>query len=212
MYIPEQFQENDQNDLLSIMKDIQAANVVTQHNCGMISTFLPLFLEKEKDNLVCLYGHLAKNNQQWQEALTNTQALVIFTGPHAYISPSWYAAKQETHKVVPTWDYLSIHAHGTIEFFHNPATLLSILKKLTDINEAQFDHPWKIDDAPQEFIHAMLNAIVGVKISITKIEGQKKFSQNKQESDKKNIAAQLAKSANSMHKDLATLIKNEISK
>lgn len=210
MYIPEQFQENHQNTLLTLIKNIQAANLITQHPCGMISTFLPLHLEKE--NTMCLYGHLAKNNPQWQEPLTNSQALTIFTGPHAYISPSWYAAKQEHHKVVPTWDYLSIHAYGKIEFFHDHPSLLTLLKKLTHTNEKQFQHPWKIDDAPPEFIQSMLNAIVGVKLSITRIEGQIKLSQNKSGADQQNIIKQLRKSQKDMDKALSTLMSNEISK
>lgn len=210
MYVPEHFQENDQQSLFKIIDNIQAASLVTQHTSGMMATFLPLFLERDEGIQGCLYGHIAKSNPHWKKPLQSTEALTIFTGPSAYISPTWYPSKKIHHKVVPTWDHVTVHVHGAIEFFDNRESLLSTLTKLTHINEQHRDCPWKIEDAPQAYIDAMLKAIIGVKISITKIEGQRKLSQNKSSADKEGIIHGLAQSHKDSDRAVSALIKDEL--
>ncbi|CAI3938723.1 Predicted FMN-binding regulatory protein PaiB (PaiB) (PDB:2OL5) [Commensalibacter communis] len=187
MYIPEHFKENDLQLLHTAIKDIQVAHIITQHSYGVEASFVPLFLDTQQEEKGVLYGHIAKANTQWKEPLTNDEALVIFTGANHYITPSWYPAKQTHHKVVPTWNYVMVHVRGKIEFIQDPQELLSIVTKITDINEKRFNEPWHVQDAPTDYIQSMLKAIIGIRITITEIKGKYKLSQNYNEDTQQSI-------------------------
>ncbi|UYZ82773.1 FMN-binding negative transcriptional regulator [Entomomonas sp. E2T0] len=210
MYIPKHFQDNDQQSLFNTIRQIQTANLVTQHPSGLIATYLPLYLEETEGKQGTLYGHIAKANSQWQQSLTNTEALAIFTGPDAYITPSWYPSKQIHHKEVPTWNYIAVHTYGTIEFIEEPNTLLDIVTKLTNANEKNRQQPWQVKDAPQDYIQTMLKAIIGVKITITKIEGKRKLSQNKTADNQQGVIQGLTNSEKATDKALAKLMQNKL--
>lgn len=207
MYIPKHFQDSDQQSLFNTIQQIQTANLITQHPTGLTATFLPLYLEEAEGQQGILYGHIAKANSQWQQTFNNTEALAIFTGPDAYITPSWYPSKKIHHKEVPTWNYIAVHVYGTIEFIEDTNTLLNIVTKLTNANEKNRQQPWQITDAPQDYIQAMLKAIIGVKITISKIEGKRKLSQNKTPENQQGVIQGLTSSDKASDKELAKLMK-----
>ena len=129
-----------------------------------------------------LLGHLARNNDQWARPPLG-EALVIVRGPDAYISPSWYAAKAEHGRVVPTWNYVTAHVYGELVAHDDPAWVEALVRQLTDHHEASSAHPWSVDDAPDDFVTGQLRAIVGVELRITRVEAKFKLSQNRPEAD-----------------------------
>jgi len=204
MYIPPAFKD----DLESIRKTIRnarLANLVTATTDGPVATPLPLFLDESEGEQGTLYGHIAKANPQWRLPPLG-EALAIFTGPEAYVTPSWYATKQETGKVVPTWNYVAVHAYGLVEFFHEPERLLDVVTRLTSKHEGARTKPWAVSDAPADFIAAQLRGIVGVRIPVTRFEGKRKMSQNRSEADRVGVVAGLAASENPQDREVAPLI------
>lgn len=204
MYIPPAFKD----DLESIRKTIRnarLANLVTATTDGPVATPLPLFLDESEGEQGTLYGHVAKANPQWRLPPLG-EALAIFTGPEAYVTPSWYATKQETGKVVPTWNYVAVHAYGLVEFFHEPERLLDVVTRLTSKHEGARTKPWAVSDAPADFIAAQLRGIVGVRIPVTRFEGKRKMSQNRPEADRVGVVAGLAASENPQDREVAPLI------
>jgi transcriptional regulator len=152
-----------------------------------------------------LYGHLAKANSQWRLAPVG-EALALFSGPDAYVTPSWYATKQETGKVVPTWNYVAVHAYGPVEFFEDHARLHEVVSRLTSIHESERAQPWAVTDAPHEFIMSQLNGIVGIRLPITRLEGKRKMSQNRSAEDRLGVVQGLAESSRPSDRVVAPLV------
>src|SRR6186997_2453846 len=146
MYTPPAFKNEDTEDIRATIRAIRLANLITATADGLIATPLPLFLDETEGEHGTLYGHVAKANPQWRAA-PNGEALAIFMGPDAYVTPSWYATKQETGKVVPTWNYIAIHAYGPVEFFESSERLLKVVTRLTNIHEGSRADPWAVSDA-----------------------------------------------------------------
>jgi transcriptional regulator len=207
MYVPPAFKNEDVENIRATIRSIRLANLVTATADGLIATPLPLFLDETEGEHGTLYGHVAKANPQWRSAPTG-DALAIFTGPEAYVTPSWYATKQETGKVVPTWNYIAIHAYGPVEFFESSERLLQVVTRLTNIHEGSRADPWSVSDAPADFIAAQLRGIVGVRIPVTRFEAKRKMSQNRPEVDRIRVAAGLAASDNPRDREVAPLIGN----
>lgn len=193
MYVPPAFREDDLAALHATISDARLANLVTATAEGLIATPLPLLLAPEEGPHGTLYGHVARANPQWKLPPVG-EAMALFMGPDAYVSPSWYPSKQEHGKVVPTWNYIAVHAHGPAEFFDDPDRLLELVTKLTDRHEGPRAEPWAVTDAPPPFIQAQLRGIVGLRLPITRIEGKRKMSQNRSEADRRGVAAGLAAS------------------
>jgi transcriptional regulator len=147
MYIPPAFKDDDVESIRATIRGARLASLVTATAEGPIATPLPLFLDETEGERGVLYGHLAKANPQWRLAPTG-EALAIFMGPEAYVTPSWYATKQETGKVVPTWNYVAVHAYGPVEFFQEPERLLDAVTRLTNKQEKSRAEPWAVADAP----------------------------------------------------------------
>ncbi|HEY7980514.1 MAG TPA: FMN-binding negative transcriptional regulator [Candidatus Eremiobacteraceae bacterium] len=162
---------------------IRFGTLVTVGPDGPIATHVPMFLELLPEPRGTIYGHIARANDQWQKTNPKIPALATFVGPQAYISPSFYATKRETGKVVPTWQYLAVQARGPIAFIHDRDRLLEIVRASTLTQEARNEHPWAVEDAPQEYVDSMLGAIVGFTIEIAAIDGAWKFSHNKNDAD-----------------------------
>lgn len=193
MYTPPAFREDDPLELRRMMSDARLATLVTSTVEGLQATPLPLYLVEGEGELGTLYGHVARANPQW--SLTATcDALAIFMGPDAYVTPSWYAAKQETGKVVPTWNYSAVHAYGPVEFFDDRERLHQVVSRLTDLHEAGRADRWAVSDAPEPFVQAQLKGIVGVRMPIARVEGKRKLSQNRSEADRIGVARGLATS------------------
>ncbi len=194
MYVPPAFREEDLPTLHTEMQKIQLATLVTVTAKGMVATHLPLMLDPGAGEYGTLYGHVARANAQWRETLPASEALVIFTASDAYVSPSWYPSKQETGKVVPTWMYAAVHAYGPASFIDDAEWLRNLVSRLTDRHEAAFADPWKVTDAPADYINGQLARIVGVQMPIARLEGKWKFDQRSAPADRIGVAAGLAES------------------
>ena len=205
MYIPPAFKNDDIESIRATIRGARLANLVTATSEGPIATPLPLILDESEGEYGVLYGHLAKANPQWRLPTTG-DALAIFMGPEAYVTPSWYATKQETGKVVPTWNYVAVHAYGPVEFFQEPERLLAAVTRLTNKHEGSRAKPWAVSDAPADFIAAQLRGIVGLRIPVTRFESKRKMSQNRPEADRVGVVAGLASSENPQDREVAPLI------
>lgn len=205
MYTPPAFREDDPVALWQIMREARLSTLVTMTAEGLVATPLPLFIDEAEGELGTLYGHLAKANPQWK--LTPAcDALVVFAGPDAYITPSWYASKREHGKVVPTWNYEAVHAYGSVEFFEDEDRLRDAVTRLTDLYEKPRAQSWAVADAPEPFVKGQLRGIVGVRLPIARIEGKRKMSQNRPEADRQGVAAGLAQSPRDSDRQVSALI------
>jgi transcriptional regulator len=205
MYVPPAFREDDLAALHATMREARLATLVTATAEGLVATPLPLFLRPEEGPYGTLYGHVARANPQWSLSPTG-DALALFMGPDAYVTPSWYAAKREHGKVVPTWNYVAVHAYGPAEFFEDPDRLLEVVTRLTDLHEQSRAEPWAVTDAPASFVRAQLKGIVGLRLPIARIEGKRKMSQNRSAADRAGVAAGLAASDRAAERAAAALI------
>ena len=183
MYVPAHFNENRIEVLHDFIRSSGLAALVSMTADGMIASHAPLMLDPDPAPYGTLIGHLAKANPHAQVADPAVQTLVIFQGPDGYITPSYYAAKQEHGKVVPTWNYTAVHAYGTLEVFDDPDRLLGVVTRLTQLHEAPRSLPWAVDDAPKSFVDGMLRGIVGIALPIARLEGKVKMSQNRPAAD-----------------------------
>jgi transcriptional regulator len=183
VYVPAHFAE----DRIAVLHDLiyasTLATLVSMAADGMIASHAPLMLDPDPAPYGTLIGHLAKANPHARAANPSVQTLVIFQGPDGYITPSYYAAKQEHGKVVPTWNYAAIHAYGTLEAFDDPARLLEVVTRLTRRHEKARPRPWAVSDAPGDFVQGMLRSIVGIALPIVRLEGKVKMSQNRPAAD-----------------------------
>ncbi len=172
------------------MRRIGYVSLITRGSSGLLATQAPVLLDTTEGEHGRLLGHIARSNPQWQDRSTR-EALAVFTGPSAYISPQWYAAKREHGRVVPTWNYVAIHAYGEVSFCEDREWLREIVTRLTEAHESQFQHPWQVSDAPADYIDGMLNAIIAFELRITRLESSWKLSQNRSEADRQGAMAGL---------------------
>lgn len=205
MYVPPAFAEDDVAILHASMRAARLASFVTATAEGLVASPLPLFLDEAEGSHGVLYGHLARANPQWRAAPLG-EAMALFMGPDAYVTPSWYATKRDTGKVVPTWNYVAVHAYGPVEFFEDAGRLLEVVTRLTNLHEGPRAEPWAVTDAPEPFIRSQLRGIVGLRMPITRLEGKRKLSQNRNAADRAGVAAGLAASDRATDRQVATLI------
>jgi transcriptional regulator len=183
MYTPAGFVEDRPEFVAGFLAEHPLAQLVTMSEDGLIATPLPMLYEPTDDGLGSLVGHIARPNRQWLDALPDIEALAIFTGPNAYASPNWYPSKAEHGKVVPTWLYETVHVRGSFVVRDERDWKLALVTRLTDHHEAQFEAPWAVDDAPADYIEAMLNRIVGIEVEITSIQAKRKLNQIRSDAD-----------------------------
>ena len=205
MYIPPAFRDDDKASLHAVIGAARLANLVTITANGLMATPLPLLLDAERGDHGVLVGHVARANPQWSSAVPG-EALAIFMGPDAYVSPTWYAAKQEHGKVVPTWNYVTVHAYGPVNFFDDPKRLLDIVTRLTGRHEDGQAAPWKVSDAPGDYIRSQLKGIVGLELTITRLEGKRKLSQNRSRADREGVIAGLGANLPESDRAVASLM------
>ncbi|MEN5301537.1 MULTISPECIES: FMN-binding negative transcriptional regulator [unclassified Pseudomonas] len=183
MYNSKPHQEHDLERLHQHMRDTRLAVLVSHGEQGLLATHLPVLLDTDEGGFGTVYAHLARANRQWQDLEQGAEALLVFPGADAYVSPSYYPSKAENPKVVPTWNYLAVHAYGTAEVIHEAAPLLQIVSRLTDRHEQGRSAPWKVADAPTDYLDGMLRAIVGIRLPIARLQGARKLSQNRSAED-----------------------------
>lgn len=182
MYIPRLNAEQDNTTLHAFMVANPFATLVTASG-GLFGTHLPLILRPGDGPLGTLEGHVARANAHHKMVTGETDALVIFTGPHTHITPTWYPSKVEDERVVPTWNYVAVHAYGTLRFRDDDEFLHAHVARLTERHESARGSDWRTDDPPAEYVAQQLKAIVGVEIAITRLEGKWKMSQNRSMAD-----------------------------
>lgn len=208
MYIPSLFVEERLEVLHSFIRDNSFAIVVTCGPDGPEATHVPVVLHPEIGAKGTLRCHFARPNQHWK-AMASSEVLVIFNGPHHYITPSWYPSKQEQGpaqgRVVPTWNYVTVHVRGKAEILEGPQ-LLEHLRTLTDQNERLFDERWSVDDTPEGYVEALSKGIVGIEIAIRSIEGKCKLSQNRPKQDQAGVVRGLTEMGTAESLKMAELV------
>ncbi|HZU26391.1 MAG TPA: FMN-binding negative transcriptional regulator [Bryobacteraceae bacterium] len=207
MYLPAHFREDRAEVLHEHMRRYPLATLVTAGPSGLIASHLPLILDPEPAPWGTLRGHLARANPQWRELNADVEALAIFTGPQAYVSPNWYSSKDQTGRVVPTWNYAVVHAYGPLSTYTDEERLRAHVTALTGVHEAGFDPAWTPDQAPREFIDGMLRAIVGIEIPIARLEGKWKVNQNRMPEDRAGVIAALESRGSAEDLEMAALIR-----
>ena len=189
MYQPASFAPTDAAAMHALMRAAPLATLVVPTAAGLVANPLPLQLREDAQGWV-LAGHVARANPVWQAAPTG-EVLAIFSGAQGYVSPGWYASKAAHGKVVPTWNYATVHAHGSLRWIDDAGWLRAFLDGLTDTHEAGQAHPWHMGDAPGDFTAQLLQAIVGLELRITRLEGKFKLSQNRPAADQQGVLAGL---------------------
>lgn len=204
MYLPHKFREDRDDVLHKTMLEIGAAIIVGHGPDGMIASHVPIELDTGAGPHGTVRCHLAKANPQ-SEAIAGREVLLIFQGPQGYVTPNWYPSKHQTGKAVPTWNYVAIHAYGTATTFDDSARLEAHLGAMTDHFESAYQLPWKLEDAPDGYIEGMCQAIVGIEIEISRLEGKWKLSQNRSETDANGVINGFRAQGNNAMADLVAL-------
>jgi transcriptional regulator len=225
MYTPRHFSWNDLEQIGSFVDGAQAADLITFDGTRPVATLLPVIWDRP-DGLAAgeldagepdtgapapasygrLLGHIAIANPQWQTAAPGAEALAIVRGPQAYVSPAWYESKTRHGRVVPTWNYETVHLTGTVTFHQDASWLRELVTRLTRRHEDGRAHPWAVTDAPPEYIDGQLRAIVGVELTVTSVEAKQKLSQNRSELDREGVVAGLRDEQGAGPAEIAGLI------
>jgi transcriptional regulator len=210
MYIPKYFEETDIGILHELMMLHPLATVVTSADGELVVNHLPLLIyggeNGENEKFGVLRGHVARANPLWRQFTGAADAVAVFQGPQAYISPSWYPSKHLDGKQVPTWNYAVVHAHGSPRIIEDANWLYAHLNDMTDKHESEHALPWKVSDAPKDFTDKLLNAIVGIEMPIARIEGKWKVSQNRARGDRLGVAAGLASRSGEQPQAMANIV------
>jgi transcriptional regulator len=205
VYVPEFFHETRIEVLQHFVTQHPLATLIAQTPQGLSANHLPLRAQLTAEGGGILRGHIARANALWRELTGAAEVLAVFMGPDSYISPRAYASKKEHGKVVPTWNYATVHVKGTIRFIEDVTWLREFVTELTDVNEAPAAEPWKVTDAPADYIDSMLRAIVGLEITVSAITGKFKGSQNRSLADREGVNAALRAAGRSAD-DIAELV------
>ena len=191
MYIPKHFEETRIDVLHALIDTYPLATLITHSGRGLNANHIPMHRTQALTPYGTLSAHVARGNDLLEDLAENPDVLVVFQGPNAYISPSWYATKEETGRVVPTWNYATVHARGRARAIDDSAWLRAQIAALTDRNESSFAVPWSVDDAPADYIDGLVGAIVGVEIEIESLQGKWKVSQNQSAANAAGVLAGL---------------------
>jgi transcriptional regulator len=206
LYLPAHFNETRPEVMHALMRTYPLSTLVTQCDSGLVANHLPVQTIAEPKPLGSIRGHIARANPLWREYRAESQALAIFQGPQVYISPSFYPSKAKTGEVVPTWNYVVVHASGTLRFIHDAGWLRDFVSGLTATHEAPRSAAWKIDDAPASYIEKMLSLIVGFEFSIVTLAGKWKVSQNRPQVDQQGVLLNLQNAADPNSREMAAML------
>jgi transcriptional regulator len=206
MYIPASHAEHRAEVLYAFLDAHPFAVLVTASAEGLVATHLPIVLDQTRGPHGTLEGHIARANAQHRQLSVTSEALVIFSGPNAYITPTWYPSKAAHGKVVPTWNYVAVHAYGVLRFREDDEFLRRHLAQLTRRHEEGREKPWAVADAPADYLAQQRRAIVGVELEITRLEGKWKMSQNRSAEDIDGVVAGLSSSASPDDREVAAIV------
>lgn len=187
MYAVEAFREERIEVLHALIASFPLATLVLQTPRGLEANHIPMLVDPHPAPFGTLLGHVARANPLWRNVDDSTEILAVFQGSQGYITPSWYPSKKENGKVVPTWNYAVVHAHGPVLVHHDAQWLRALVTRLTDQNEAKRELPWQVKDAPADYIDTMLKAIVGIEVPIRRLQGKWKMSQNRLPDDRAGV-------------------------
>lgn len=210
MYVPKRHQLTNREDIFALVESHPLATWVCHSAGGLVTNHIPLFLDRNRGEFGTLIGHVSRANPVWRELGEGTASVVIFHGPQAYISPSWYPGKAEHGKVVPTWNYAVVHAHGMARAVQDRSWLLDMINRLTNAQEARQPMPWRTGDAPAPYIDRMLNAIVGIEMPVDRLEGKLKVSQDEDLQDRLGTVSALRKDPRQEAGQMADLVMKAI--
>ena len=205
MYLPKHFEQTDSEALIALMRERPLATLIVTTAGGTTADLIPLEFAPTDGEHGTLRGHVARANPLWRHV--GAQALAVFTGPEAYVSPGWYASKQEHGKVVPTWNYTMVQARGVLRAVDDAVWLRALVGRLTDHHEAKLAKPWQVSDAPDDYVQQMLRAIVGIELALTSLVGKWKVSQNRSQADRLGTVTGLTREANDNAAAMAALVK-----
>ncbi|MFL6579498.1 MAG: FMN-binding negative transcriptional regulator [Burkholderiales bacterium] len=208
MYLPSHFAETRAEVLRELIAAHPLGTLVTSGEAGLDANHIPFEFDPLPEPLGTLRAHVARANPVWREFSRDTEPLVIFQGPQIYITPSWYATKAETGKVVPTFNYIVVHAYGTMRAIEDQTWLRNFVGKLTERFESTRAKPWAITDAPEDFIASHLRAIVGLEIKLTRLIGKWKTSQNRPQADRNGVVAGLREEDNPVAQAMARAVED----
>jgi transcriptional regulator len=207
MYVPAHFEETRVEVMHDLIRTHPFATLVTLTADGLAANHIPLELHTDPPPFGTLRGHIARANSLWRERSAEVNSLAIFQGPNRYISPAWYPTKEETGKVVPTWNYAVVHAHGPLKVIEDRDWLRQLVTRLTDHHESSRSKPWSVSDAPEEYIEKTLEAIVGLEIPIARLVGKWKVSQNRPAKDQSGVVENLLQEDDDSSKAMADLVR-----
>jgi transcriptional regulator len=202
MYTPKHFSAPSEAALRALIRAYPFATLITMAATGVEVNHLPLYLDGDR----VLGGHVARANPLWQDAQPEQEVMVVFHGPHTYVTPSWYASKAQTGMVVPTWNYVVAHVRGKLRVIEDAQWLRDHLAALTAQQEAAFEQPWQLEDAPVGFIDKLIQAVVGIEIEITQLTGKWKVSQNQPLENQQGVLQGLRASNASHSHDMAAVV------
>lgn len=195
MYVPKHFDEPRIETLHQLIRAHPLATLVMHSSAGLDANHIPLLLAAEPGPFGHLSGHIARANPLWRDMPSEKDVLAIFQGPEAYVTPSWYPSKAENGRAVPTWNYAVVHAHGTLRVIDDATWLRTHLEQATAQHEGAFPSPWQMSDAPDDYIEAMLGAVIGIEIHITRLTGKFKLSQNQPARNREGVIIGLGQTA-----------------
>lgn len=210
MYIPAHFKEERIEVLHGLIAAHPLGTLVTLDGDGLNANHIPFEIDPAAGDLGTLRAHVARGNPVWRDLREDVQPLAVFQGPQAYISPSWYASKKETGRVVPTYNYAVVHAHGPLRVIDDPGWLRALLEGMTWRHEEKVGRHWRMEDAPADYIEKILTAVVGIEIPIVRIEGKWKTSQNQPQDNRAGVAAGLREAGTDERLAMAGLVQQNI--
>jgi transcriptional regulator len=206
MYLPPAFRIDDLALMHEAMRRHPLATLITRSGASVVADHIPIMIDAGRGEKGVLLAHVARANPLWRTHPNGAEALAIFAGPDHYVTPSWYATKRETGKVVPTWNYVAVHAWGPLNIFDDPDWLRKQVGALTTLHETGRSEPWAVTDAPADFVAAQIKGIVGLEIPIARIEGKWKVSQNRPQADRAGVIEGLCSQADERGCDMAALV------
>lgn len=207
MYLPQQFEEVRLEVLHGLIRSHPLGALVILSGGELSANHLPFLIQSEPGEKGRLCGHVSRANPVWRQFDGDTEGLVIFQGPECYITPSWYPGKRLDGRVVPTWNYAVVHVHGKPRAIENPDWLLEHVTRLTAVHETGQQQPWRVSDAPQDFIEQMIRGIVGIEIPVSRLVGKWKVSQNRSLPDRLGVAAGLEAQASDRSSAMAEMVR-----